>query len=238
MKDSFIFHKEWRDAISGLPPEVRLEVYDAIVEYGISGTLVQLKPMAMLAFNFVKAAIDKDNERDIHVSEVRKKAARKRWDSCKCMQNMQMHANASFALQKETEKEEKEIFPPAPPIKEKENKEKENFNHDIIARMCAYAGDLQSEVADMLHDSYWCEQVCMYFHLKLNELPLLLKQFVGNCQIGGMTSHRDIQDAKRHFRDWLIKKQSKQDARPYNNSTKESRAVEAAEIIARLAAAE
>ena len=62
-KDSFKFHVVWKDSLSGLPDEVRLEVYDAIVEYGVSGKLSDLKPMAMLAFNFIKAEMDRDMER-------------------------------------------------------------------------------------------------------------------------------------------------------------------------------
>lgn len=61
-KDSFVFRKEWRDAISGLPDDVRLEIYEAIVGYGISGDIPNLKPMARLAFNFAKATLDADAE--------------------------------------------------------------------------------------------------------------------------------------------------------------------------------
>lgn len=38
-RETFVFHKEWREATSGLPAEVRLEIYEAIIEYGISGRL-------------------------------------------------------------------------------------------------------------------------------------------------------------------------------------------------------
>jgi hypothetical protein len=72
-KDSFKFHVVWKDSISGLPDEVRLEVYDAVVEYGISGKLSDLKPMAMLAFNFIKAEMDKDKERYCAIVERNRK---------------------------------------------------------------------------------------------------------------------------------------------------------------------
>lgn len=236
MKDSFVFHKEWRNAISGLPKEVRLEVYDAIIEYGISGTLTDLKPMARLAFDFVKAAIDKDNEAYDAKCRKNRENGKKGGRPPKKTENRTVFfkTQKTERFLKEKENEEKDT-PPTPPI-EKEDKEKENSPHVDFA--CACGGkDLQSEVADLLHDVPWCEQVCMYFHLKVIDLPLLLQQFVANCQIGGMTSHSDINDAKRHFRDWLIKKQ-KQDARPYNTSTAESRAADAAAIVARLAATE
>jgi hypothetical protein len=61
-KDSFVFHGEWMDVIAGLPDEVRLEVYDAVVRYGISGETRELKPLARVAFGFVKLVVDRDKE--------------------------------------------------------------------------------------------------------------------------------------------------------------------------------
>lgn len=45
------------------PPEVRLEVYDAIIEYVASGKLSELKPLAKMAFSFIKKEIDYNQER-------------------------------------------------------------------------------------------------------------------------------------------------------------------------------
>lgn len=75
-KESFIFRGEWKEALSGLPGAVRLEVYEAIIEYGTSGTLPTLKPMSMLAFNFMKTAIDRDKERYDEQTRKRSEAAR------------------------------------------------------------------------------------------------------------------------------------------------------------------
>lgn len=76
-KDSFVFRKEWKDAISGLPDEVRLEIYEAIIEYGTTGKSSDLKPMAMLAFNFAKATLSKDAERYEEKRKKRSDAGRK-----------------------------------------------------------------------------------------------------------------------------------------------------------------
>ena len=72
-RDSFVFRGEWKDAIMGLPDAVRLEIYEAIIEYGTSGTIPTLKPTAMMAFNFMKMAIDRDKERYEERSEKAKK---------------------------------------------------------------------------------------------------------------------------------------------------------------------
>lgn len=63
-RSSFIFRVEWQEILSDCCPEVKLEVYDAIIEYAKSGTLVDLKPKAKIAFSFIKKEIDKGYERD------------------------------------------------------------------------------------------------------------------------------------------------------------------------------
>lgn len=60
-RTSFVFHKEWRFATMNLPTDIRAEIYDAIIEYGLSGTIpAGMKPMASVAFSFIKNDIDKD----------------------------------------------------------------------------------------------------------------------------------------------------------------------------------
>lgn len=82
MKDSFVFRKEWRDAICELPAKVRAEVYVAIIEYGLTGETPQLKSMARMAFNFVKTEIDRETaelERKRDRSERMRGVAMNRW---------------------------------------------------------------------------------------------------------------------------------------------------------------
>lgn len=62
-RNSFIFYKGWREAIKDLPDDVRLEIYESIIEYATTGNLQGLKPMANIAFNFIKLDIDKDLEK-------------------------------------------------------------------------------------------------------------------------------------------------------------------------------
>ena len=76
-KGSVVFRKEWKSAISGLPDQVRLEIYEAIIEYGTTGELCELSPSAMIAFNFMKEFVDKDNEKYEALCEKRKAIGRK-----------------------------------------------------------------------------------------------------------------------------------------------------------------
>ena len=82
-KKSFIFYASWKEVLSDYPAEVRLEVYDAVIEYAISGTLSELKPLAKMAFSFIRKDIDANNERYEGMvskrSEAGKKGMKSRW---------------------------------------------------------------------------------------------------------------------------------------------------------------
>ena len=58
-KRSFVFDLEWAEVLKEYRPEVRHEVYDAIIEYAASGTLsAELKPLAAMAFSFISRQMD------------------------------------------------------------------------------------------------------------------------------------------------------------------------------------
>lgn len=59
-RKSFVFYVEWRDVLMDYPAEVRYEVYDAIIEYAASGKLTELKPLAKMAFSFIKKDMDRN----------------------------------------------------------------------------------------------------------------------------------------------------------------------------------
>ena len=80
-KRSFVFNIEWQEVLKEYPPEVRLEVYDAIIEYVASGTLSELKPLSKMAFSFIKKEIDYNNDRYDEIVSKRKEAGRKAMES-------------------------------------------------------------------------------------------------------------------------------------------------------------
>lgn len=76
-KRSFIFNIDWQEVLMDYPPEVRLEVYDAIIEYAASGTLSELKPLAKMAFSFIKKEIDYYNDKYNETLSKRSEAGKK-----------------------------------------------------------------------------------------------------------------------------------------------------------------
>lgn len=62
-RDSFIFYASWVEAVKDLPNDIRLEIYDGIIEYAITGNLPDFKPMAKIAFNFIKNDLDRNSSK-------------------------------------------------------------------------------------------------------------------------------------------------------------------------------
>ena len=76
-KETFLFYADWLNVIRDLPSEVQLEVYQAIAEYAIYDNLIELKPLAKVAFGFIKQTIDRDTQKYISISEKRSEAGKK-----------------------------------------------------------------------------------------------------------------------------------------------------------------
>lgn len=68
-RDSFIFYAKWAESIRKLPPDIRLDIYESVIEYATSGNIRKSKAMARLAFDFIKADLDRDYEKYISVIE-------------------------------------------------------------------------------------------------------------------------------------------------------------------------
>jgi len=82
-KTSFVYYEDWRNAIRGLPDNIRLEIYECTVDYALYGEIKELKPMAKMAFNFIKPIIDRDNSKYVSIVEAKSQAGSlgnlKRW---------------------------------------------------------------------------------------------------------------------------------------------------------------
>lgn len=77
-RETFVFYQSWKRAIEHLPADIRLEIYESVIEYAFSGTISgELKPMAMVAFNFIKNDIERDT------SKYMEKVARNRENGAK-----------------------------------------------------------------------------------------------------------------------------------------------------------
>lgn len=82
-KPHFIFNLAWYESLKDYAPEVRLEVYEATMIYAATGTPPELKPLAKMAFSFIKKEMDYNTERYQSTLEKRRAACKSRWDKTK-----------------------------------------------------------------------------------------------------------------------------------------------------------
>ena len=96
-----------RPSLKRLSLEDKGLLFESILNYAQYGELPELDGMTGIAWDFIQPRIDRDAERYEEITESRRKAARKRWDAreeepptdANACTRMQMHANASDALQ-------------------------------------------------------------------------------------------------------------------------------------------
>ena len=63
MADGVVFLPSYYEAIKDLPDESRLQMYDAIVRYGLYGEIMDLSPMFKSMFTLIKPNIDASQNR-------------------------------------------------------------------------------------------------------------------------------------------------------------------------------
>lgn len=69
MKASMIFYASWKEALQGLPDSVRLEVYEAAIDFAMSGEEPDLSGAAALAFSFIRQDIIRDIQKYERICE-------------------------------------------------------------------------------------------------------------------------------------------------------------------------
>lgn len=163
------------------------------------------------------------------ISDIRRKAAEKRWKSSKksdanamqmqCKSNAKAQNNDANAMQAECK---------CNAIKEKEikgNDIKENDIKDITHTPCAREEQLFQEFGQM--QSAW-EEIAMKFGKDIPSLKKILQDFILECRAKG-TAHSSISDLRCHFVDWARiqiqqqEKQKQQNERRYKTASERKR---------------
>lgn len=79
MKESFVFFETWAEAIRQMPDKERLQVFDAIMAYGIYGAKTEIGGLAQMALNLVFNDIDDCKKKRNEKTEKARESANKRW---------------------------------------------------------------------------------------------------------------------------------------------------------------
>ena len=132
---------------------------------------------------------------------------------------------------------------PVSSVKSTQSKEKERENVVNVNNACACMrtrkGDPDTEhqhIGEMKTNITWQEAVCMNFHISPSDLLTYIDQFALDMKCRG-TTHENIQDALRHFNDWLrIQLKSKQNGTSNSDTSQAQRLEGAAKIVQRILA--
>ena len=76
MQDIIKFHRKWFEATKDFPDDARLEIFDAILQYALDGTVKDLTPLSKMVFPLIKQEIDNDKKRIAEISAKRRDAGK------------------------------------------------------------------------------------------------------------------------------------------------------------------
>ena len=227
-KKSFIFNVEWQEILLDYPAEVRLEVYDAIIEYVATGTLSELKPMAKMAFSFIKKEIDYNTNKYNDIVAKRSEAGKKGMASRYVKGNTGNGVKTTNVTVYDNDNVYDNDLKETSLSRSKEKEE--DFGKDVDKPLT----ELREE---LLSNQTWIETLSMNNHIDESESRLYIEAYIRKLQNEGI-ARKSVSDAQQHFARWLrieLKRardeQSGIHQKP-NSKTKQERYAEFAEAIA------
>ena len=210
-KETFLFYADWLNVIRDLPSEVQLEVYQAIAEYAIYGNLIELKPLAKVAFGFVKQTIDRDTQKYISISEKRSEAGKKGGRRLK--DNKLEESNEKQKKQLLSEKSKKSNCSLNDNDNDNVNDNDDKDTSAITDEKKYYSSDngviksISELKRDYLNDENLCNAIIK--NLKVvdkNMLSERLDAFNQHLELQGERL-KEVRDYRTHFKNWLKKRQ-------------------------------
>ena len=257
MKKSFVFNCEWAEVLADYSAEIRLEVYEAVIRYAASGTLTELRPLAKMAFSFIKKEIDYNNQRYDEIVEKRSAAGRKGIKSRYSDGNKKDSDNLTKLTNDNKTNKSNKCYHDVTNLTDNDNVN--DNDNDIITPTSSRNnsmgttntttgndGGLQvysSYIEESKCDGYWMEVMCMNFHLTIHQVTSYMDEFRQDCLCRGVDDrYKTLQDFKQHFNNWLRIKTEKERQNHGNRqsngaaATKEQRQAEAAQLVAEILA--
>lgn len=252
MKKSFVFNCEWAEVLADYPAEVRLEVYEAVIKYAATGMLTELRPLAKMAFSFIKKEIDYNNQRYDEIV-AKRSAAGKKGIAKRCASKEKQHTDNTATNSANANKNSKCYQMPTNAA------DNDNDNENVIITPCSRDNSLgtttttteegelivYTKLAESSKKSRaWLERMGMNFHLTIPQVISYMDEFMQDCLCRGVDDrHKTLSDFKQHFNNWLRIRTEKE--RQNNNgnrqsngaaATREQRQAEAAQLVAEILA--
>lgn len=63
--------------------------------------------------------------------------------------------------------------------------------------------DIDNDILQIKNSVVWIEQICMKHKILPDQLPEIFDAFAAECRCNGLKRHQDLNDAQRHFNNWL-----------------------------------
>lgn len=63
--------------------------------------------------------------------------------------------------------------------------------------------DIDNDILQLKNSVIWIEQICMKHKILPYQLPEIFDVFAAECRCNGLKRHQDLNDAQRHFNNWL-----------------------------------
>lgn len=210
IRDSFIFYKSFRDALQEVSEDVRLQIYDAIVDYSLGITdKIEFRGIAKIAWLLIKPQLDANIKRYING---RKGGAPKGNQNArkKPLKNEQKLSEKQPTVNlKTTEKQPNKNVNVNVNVNEKENvKEKSVCKKETIhthTQPDIFPNPDNHEqrlIQSMLNAPMWQEDVCRCYKITQTQLQKHIEQFSAECR-AKQTTHQNDRDIRSHFVDWL-----------------------------------
>lgn len=217
-RKAFMFHEEWAQVLSSLPPEMRHTLTDALIDYFLTGVTPTFENPAIGGmFAMLKTRMDADEQYyEEKCEKLRANASKRKQTQANANNCDQLQANATKCKQLQA------------------NEGNLNLNSNLNTNLNS---NLNDDVNIILSQRPTIvEAIQRKFKITQAQVIQYANQFNDHCRIG-LTEHKSEQDHLQHFRDWLkIQIQEQKKHGTSNNTSYEQRASEASELVAELLA--
>lgn len=206
IRDSFIFYKSFRDALQEVSEDVRLQIYDAIVDYSLGITdKIEFRGIAKIAWLLIKPQLDANIKRYKNGS----KGGAPRGNQNARKTTEKQPKNNQRLNEKTTEKQPNKNVNENVNVNENENdKEKSVCKKETIHTHTQPniffnpENHEQQLIQSMQNAPMWQEDVCRCYKITQTQLQEHIEQFSAECR-AKQTTHQNDRDIRSHFVDWL-----------------------------------
>lgn len=196
--NTFIFNLKWYEVLLDYPVEVRLEVYEAIMRYASSGTVPDLKPLANMAFSFIRKEMDYNRSRYESTVEKRREAGRRSAEAKAAIRKQaeQVSTNSTSVGDVEQRQQNQHVST--------NSTHNDNVNVNDIDNHLDYVDIRGASISsEEFLDQFFSaasviESFCMSNHVTVDELRTIATSILAEWKLGDV-SHNTLKDAKRHL---------------------------------------